>query len=284
MRYLWIFVFFVLSHSLSFAAQNAKITEPSVEVYAQADFDSDVIGEVHENETYRISNKNYGPFYRIKLKDGQIGYIVDYVLDIEGNGRIRPLDYDQRMLDEARKDQKKGQKDVEADDSDFFDQAADQAEEEEFFGKTYAGPTLSLINYHEDTMGSVQVADLFAVGYKSLADLSWSVMATWGAPAYYADKTGGSASGGQLWGDVGFSTAIAHLQRNEIRVGGGVFAHLSLLNVKTPAQSYDLHDLTAGVNLEGDFVYKFARSEMIFSLKYYFDKSSYAGFGIGYLF
>lgn len=268
-----IVIFFV--GGLAWAAQKARIAEPEIEVYQSADFDSEILDIVQENETYLVSNKSYGPFYRIKLKDGRIGYVVDYALDIEGRGRVKARDFDQLELEAAKKKQNS--------ESQARQQEIDD-EEEEFFGQTYRGPFVQLLNYHEKAFGGEQIANLYTLGYKSVSQLAWSAMATFGAPSYYAEKTAGSASGFQLWGDIGFSNNVANIDKNEIRVGVTLFAHLSALKVTAPARSYDLHDVTGGLALEGSFLMKFQRHALDFSMKYFFDKATYAGFSFGVLF
>lgn len=274
MKYLWFILCFSVGCS-AWSVQKARIVEPEIEVYQAADFDSEILEVVREGENYLVSNKSYGPFYRIKLKDGRIGYIVDYALDIEGRGRVQARDFDQLELAEAKKKQ--------SSESRARQQEIDD-DEESFFGDTYQGPFVQLLNYHEKSFGGEQIANLYTVGYKSVNQLAWSAMATLGAPAFYAEKTGGSASGFQLWGDIGISNTIANIQRNEIRLGVTLFAHLAAIKVNTPARSYDLHDVTAGLALEGSFFVKFDRHALDFSVKYFFDRASYAGFGLGVLF
>ncbi|AGH95758.1 hypothetical protein A11Q_1542 [Pseudobdellovibrio exovorus JSS] len=267
--------FFVLSQPL-LAAQNATIIGSEVEIYKAGDFDSEIIDYVRSGEAYQISDKTYGPFYRIRLKDGRIGYIVDYELDIEGKGRIVPKDLDDLLLEEER--QRQGQ---------MPDTPSRSNEEEEFndFNSGYGGITVQLINYHEKTMGDEQIADLIAIGYKSISLVSWSVIGSYGAPKYYAQKTGGSANGFKLWGDFGFSSSVITYPKGEVRVGGGLFTHVSMLTVETPQRKYDLHDVTGGLFLEGGWLIKLNKKNAIdVAIKYYFDKASYAGFGLSYLF
>ncbi len=259
------------------AAQKAKIADNQAEVYELADFDSDVIGEVFEGESYFISNEPLGPFYKIKLKNGKIGFIVDYALEIEGKGRLQPQDLDNLSLEEERKRLKKAREDGRLTEEEM-------EEEESIFGKTYAGPTLQLINYHENTLGSDQVADLIAIGYKSSSQITWSVLGSFTAPKYYAAITGGSAKGVNIWADVGYSSLVASLQPVEFRFGGSFFAHGSFIQLDTPARKYQLDDVTVGIALEGTARFKIKRSALEFAIKYYFDRSSYAGFGLSYLF
>lgn len=265
------------------AAQNAKVIGSEVEIYAEGNFDSEVVDYVREGETYQISDKTYGPFYRIKLKNGRIGYIVDYQLDVEGKGRIVPKDLDQVLLEEEQRRLKNRPPAPPPENP-------EEPSEEDFFGRDYGGFTVQLINYHEDTMGGVQIADLLALGYKAVvplsSGLSWSVIGSYGAPKYYAEKTGGSARGVKLWADLGFSNPMVSFQSSDLRIGASVFSHVSLLTVETPARSYDLHDITAGLALEGGWLWKFnqRKNALDLAVKYYFDKTSYAGFGLSYLF
>ena len=269
-------VFFILflAGSLSFATQKAKIVGDAVEVYAEADFDSEVIDEVYKNQTYIISNKLYGPFYRIKLKSGKVGYIVDYELNIEGKGQLKPRDLDELEMKDAM-----GVLDRQPEHD-----PQQEAEENEFFGKGYQGVVLQMMNYHEDTMGSTQVDDLLLIGYKSTATTTWSVAGTWQVPKYYTQRPGYSASGGKLWADVGFSHSFAQFPGGELKFGAGVFSHLSLVKLTAPTRNYDLQDVTAGVNAEVSFLKKIKSVNLDFSIKYYIDKARYASLGLGFLF
>ncbi len=255
------------------AVQKAKIVSPEVEVYSEDDFDSPVLTVVHENESYLISNKTYGPFYRIKLNNGKVGYIVDYELDIEGKGRLKERDLDEVMMEEEAKAAK-------------LPQATDEESEEEaqVFGQSYSGLTLQLINYHENTLGADQVDDLTGLGYKKIGDTSWSVLAAFKVPKYYTDKTGYSAKGLKLWGDIGFSNPITNLGNSEIRFSGSFFTQVSLIQLQTPTRKYDLHDITLGLALEVGWLVKFQKNAIDFAIKYYIDKSNYAGLGLSFLF
>lgn len=258
------------------AVQKAKIFSDIVEIYQDADFDSDVIDEVRLGETYFISDKTYGPFYRIKLKSGKIGYIVDYEVEIEGKGRVKPKDLDAIMLENEKK--------IAATSIEDFKDPDQDEEEAELFGVPRSGPTLQLINFRENTLGADQVDDLLAVGYKSVSDKSWSVLGTFKAPKYYADKTSGSASGFKIWADVGFSSPIVMIGASEIRYAATLFTQVSAITVNTPTRKYDLQDVTLGLALEAGWMFKIRNSAIDLAIKYYFDKTSYAGFGLSYLF
>lgn len=264
-----VFLFFV--NTVVFASQKAKIVSPDVEIYSKADFDSEVFATVSQGETYMVSDKNYGPFYRIKLKSGKVGYIVDYELDIEGKGPFKEKDLDDVLAAEAIK---------------FAQETPEGQDEEEIqmFGRLYSGPTLQLINFNEETLGSGQTDNLLAVGYKNISLTSWSILGAFKVPKYYTEKTGGSASGFKLWGDFGFSNPVVSMGRSEIRFAGSLFSHFSFIQVETPLRKYDLHDITVGLALEFGWIYRFKKNAVDVAVKYYFDKSNYAGLGVSLLF
>ena len=273
MKHLCVLGFILLLAITSHAVQDAKIVGDAVEIYSEADFDSPVIDEVYKDESYKISSKIYGPFYRIKLKSGKVGYIVDYELNINGKGPFVEKDLDEMELKGA----------MEAQPPPLNDEQA-EAEDQEVFGKNYSGFVLQLYNYHEDTMGSVQVDELVAIGYKSIKTLSWSVVGTTQIPKYYTDPPGNSAKGLKLWADVGFSNEIGQFTSAALRFSGNIFTHISVIQLNTPARNYDLQDITAGINLEVGLIKKFHSFATDLSIKYYFDKSNYAAVGVGVLF
>ena len=256
------------------AVKKAKILGEYVEIYSDPDFDSEIIDEVYQNEVYQVSDKNTGPFYKIKLKSGKIGYIVDYQLNIEGRGPLQPQDLDNLEFLEQKKILDLGRKNGTIVDS----------EEESVFGKPIAGPVLQFVNFHEKTMGGEQVDDIVAVGYKSVAVFSWSTLVSFTAPKYYSAPAGNTAKAIKLWADFGFSNTVAQMPTSDMRFAGTIFTHMSSIQVQTPASNYDLQDITIGLAAEMAWTKKFGKFSTDIFLKYYFDKSNYAGLGLALLF
>lgn len=267
----------ILFSSWVWSAQKAKIINPTADVYTEADFDSDIMDTVKSGETYPISNKIYGPFYRIKLKSGKIGYIPDTDLDIEGKGRVVPVT--ERDRDEA--DEDPFLKDIDSPPSASKNKKSRKSiEDEEPMDENLHGVTLQLVNYHEDTLGAVQVDDLPAIGYKRISDFAaWELIASFKAPKYYSDKLNASARAVNLWGGFGFSNEVPLIQILSARYGGGLMAHASFTNVDAPTKSYDMQDLTVGAYLEAALLFKISRLRYDLSVKYMFDKQSYGSLG-----
>ncbi len=262
----------------TFAAQKAKVASPEVEIYSGADFDSEIIDVAKKGQTYMISDKPIGAFYKIKTKSGKIGYIPDYEVEIPGKGRTPPKDFEDVMMgdlvDETKKEkQSKAQKKIE-----------EEEDQEEEFEKNYHGLTLQVINFHENTLGGVQVDDLTAIGYKSISDLSWEVIVAFKTPKYYTEKLNASVNGFNLWTDFGISNRVELTPRTLLRYGGAFFAHASQMKVKTATKNYDMQDISVGVIIEGGYLFKVYGSAVDLSLKYFFDRNSYGGLGVSLLF
>ncbi|MBC7457944.1 MAG: hypothetical protein H7235_06675, partial [Bdellovibrionaceae bacterium] len=94
----WYFVFlnFVLLQSVMlpsvYAAEKfrkAQAIRPDVQIYSNASFDAKIIHYIKPGDFYYISNKTFGPFYKIKVSDKILGYVADTELNIQGVGAIQ---------------------------------------------------------------------------------------------------------------------------------------------------------------------------------------------------
>lgn len=268
------FLFLIFFSVTVGAAQKGVINSDESDIYSNADFDSDIMDNVRKGETYMISDKTYGAFYKIKLKSGKIGYIPDNEVDVNGTP-FKEKAFNDNSSD--KKNKKNSSKTKVADDPPPED-------DDQPFDFNRHGLTVQLINYHEDTMGSIQVDDLVAVGYKSISDVSWEVIAAFKAPKYYAEKTGGSAQGVQLWADYGINNTIPISNKSALRYSGAIMTHFSQVKVSAPAKSYDLQDMSLGVVLEGGLMLQFKKITFDLSAKYFFDRNNYGGLGLSLLF
>ncbi|MFZ3229389.1 MAG: SH3 domain-containing protein [Pseudobdellovibrio sp.] len=270
-----LFLFLFCYSSLLWASQKAIVNTSESDVYMEADFDSEIVDSVHKGESYIISDKTYGAFYKIKLKSGKVGYIADHEVDVNGKPFETKPFQDQLGLDTKNKKNSKNKKDK--------DNYPDD-EEEEPFDFNRQGVTLQLINYHEDTMGLVQVDDLVAIGYKSISDASWEIMAAFKAPKYYAEKINGSVQGFNFWADYGINNTVSISKHSAFRYSGSFMGHFSQTKVTSTSRSYDLQDMTIGIVLEGGFMMQFKKITFDLSAKYFFDRNNYGGIGLSLLF
>lgn len=268
-------------------SKNAQAAHPQVEIYSDADFDSEVIQTIEPGTLYLISNKPKGPFYQIKLKNGQRGYVPDTELDIEGEGVFQPRSFQADELDEKKIKNKKNNKKTEDDSEDETQDETDSDSEK----MSFHAMTFQLINYHEDTMGGLQIGDLYAIGYRNYLQMSefssswaWDILGAFRAPAYYQQLTGQSASGFAVWSDFEIVNISPLGSNTTLHYGAGPFLKYTQFDVKSSVRNYSLQDMTVGLFFETGLILHFQQLSYDLSLRYYLDKKSYGALGFGVLF
>jgi hypothetical protein len=265
-------------------SQQAQAIVESTIVYSQADFDSEVLRTIEPGTYYWISAKPEGPFYKILLAPNKYGYVPDTELDIKGRGPFQPKKFTLDETDETQSKKSAKKKSSEDD---------DEASEDD--GALSHLLSMNLVNYHEDTLGGVQVGDLWALKYQNLGwgaaesdyglgGLSWDVMAATSAPSYYQKKTGLPAKGFIFWGGLQFQNYSSITVYNQLRYGLGGFFKYSNFEVETSLKKYSLQDVTVGVSLEAALQFVFTSFGIDLGLQYYWDKNSYGVLSVGVLF
>ncbi|MCM2352566.1 MAG: SH3 domain-containing protein [Pseudobdellovibrio sp.] len=279
----FVFLFVFLSLQCVFAQNKAHVLNADTDVYGSADFDSATIGTVDPDETFLVSKKTYGEFYKVKFKDGTIGYIPDTEVYIEGVGTVRETPFRGDDLDKKAKRAKR-EEDEESPEDDT-----------ENPNINYKGVTFSLINFHEETMGGNQVADLQAFGFRFQplqgnyqSGLAYDLMVAPKAPDYYEEKTGAKTSGAIFWGSAGISNVSALNSNTSFRYGAGPFLRYSYFTIKDaplrPQSTYNLQDLTVGLDFQAGIMLHSRFVTIDLGLRYFWDKESYGGFGVAFLF
>ena len=258
-----------------FAAQKGTVNVSEADVYQNENFDSDIIENVKYGETYQVSDKTYGQFYKIKLKSGKIGFIPDHELNINGKSfEEKPY---KETFEENKADSKNSNSKKKS--------TTDFSDEDQSFKTQFKGLTLQLINFHEETLGTQQVDNLYAIGFKSMDFATvWEVFGSFNPPKYYAEKTKGSAEGFHIWGSRGFNAMIPVSDLSNFRYGGSFLLHLARTKVVTPSKAYDLQDVTAGVLLETGYILQVKKVAFEITAKYIFDRNNYGGLGLSLLF
>lgn len=280
---IFLIIIICLCSSFALAQNKAHVLNPDTDVYGTPDFDAAVIGSVDPDQSFLVSKKTYGPFYKVKFKDGTIGYIPDTDLNIEGIGIVKEQSF---KGDDVDKNAKRAQREMEDED------AEDDTENPNF---NYKGVTFSIINFREDTMGGIQVADLAAYGFRYQpmqgnyqSGLTYDLMVATKAPDYYADKTGAKTSGAVFWGAAGISNVSALNSNTSLRYGAGPFLRYSYFTIQEaplrPQSKYNLQDLTAGLDVQVGIMLHSRYLTIDLGLRYFWDKESYGGFGVGFLF
>ncbi len=278
-----VFGFLISLVTDAYAQKKAHVIEPETAVYDAADFDADVTRYVNPDESFIISKKPYGAFYKVKFNNGVLGYILDTELNIDGVGPFQPKPFaDDVVLD--KKNQKKNKRIDEEDEED--------AEDQQSINTVYRGVSLQMINFRENTFGKIRTADLLVIGYKHQpvtggfdSKLSYEFFLSPKAPAYYADSiANGKVSGGIIWASAQISNLNAYTPKTSIRYGAGPFLRYSLFNVKTSLGDYSLQDLTLGVDVQAGLVWHTPWANFDFGLRYFWDDEPYGAVGVAILF
>lgn len=280
-----VLTFSILSTFAATAVQfrRAQATRPEVEIYRAASFDAEVIHHIQPGKFYYISNKNYGPFFKIKVNDKIIGYVADTEIDIEGVGRIE----EKPFIDDPDEPSPKSKKNKKVE----TEEPEEEDEDGSVFKSHYHGIAISLINYHEKTMDQLQVGDLYALGYRYIpflsdysSSISWDVNVAWGLPSYYAEKLKVSGQGITAWGGAQILNISIVDTNKTLRYGIGPFLKYANYNIKTIVKDYSLQELNFGILLEGGFIYHTRWISLDFGLRYYWERESYGGLSLGFLF
>ena len=282
MRLLSIFTMILFLSLSSFAIRTGSLSVTDADVYKASNFDSDILTNISQGENFAVSDRVFDGFYKVKLKSGIIGYIPDHEVAI--NGQVfEEKPYIDEELEQQRLAKKKKLKNSKAAPPKPDDEK-DEEKDDESFDANLKGLSVQIVNLHEDTLGSVQVDDLVAYGYKGLSDVSYEIFAAFKAPRYYSEKTFGSAKGFHVWGSYGINNLLPLSGSTALRYGASVMTHFSEIKVDTSIKSYDLQDLSAGLILEGGMLLRFKKAAVDFSIKYFFDRNNYASFGLSLLF
>lgn len=253
-------------------------------VYQNPDFDAPVIAELRRGAVYTVSKKRFGPFLKILLKPGTMGYISD--VDVRGGGRVA------QNTEPAPSTEGSPQKGTSK-------KAKKEPKQKPFLYRRYRGPSIEMISYTENTMGASHTAQMPFygarwTGYNTVLDgevyTDASVLFALNAPNYYKDLTGNAASGWILNMHFTFLTPSMQGPGHMAFFGFGPMFKYSHINAQltNPATSktldYVLDDMTLGLVLSAGLGFDIGRYALRSDIKYYIETKSYAAFGLTFQF
>lgn len=260
--------------SINLAAQSQKgtIVGEEAQIYQDPDFDAQVIAVLKLGGIYVISKSRKGPFYKIRIKSGVIGWIAD--TDVRPG--IFKVNAENKEEAEAELEEK-----VETG--------------KPFFATRYRGPVVEFVNYTEETMGKERSSHLpfygikwagFNTLIKGEIYTDSSLLFYSGAPSYYQDLTGKSAEGFILNAQFLFQT-VDNISRSVLYYYGfgpvARFSHFSLqLAEAANTNSYAADDLALGAVFDMGIAVRFKKLSLRGDAKYYWEKTKYSAFGINF--
>lgn len=212
--------------------KEALVVVEGAMVYSSASFDAPVVSYLPANKKVEISSKNYGPFYRVKIKKGSYGFISDVDLQILGA---------------ASKD-KKGPKNQPVAETKAKPDSDDGIERFET-GKSIddikaMGLNLSMIGYSEKVLGYDPSSNVFMFGLKFTGPgllltpaMDINVAMSMAPPAYYNDiaVNGLKAAGYLIYADALLQFPFLSSTNTMVYFGLGPF--VTHLNAKVTTAS-----------------------------------------------
>lgn len=263
-------------------SQKGTVISEEAMVYQNPDFDSPVVGTVHRGENYDISIGRKGPFYKVRLKPGSLGWIGDNDI-VPGANRVSPPVKNPKAPNIKKK---KAQ------------QAPSQPKKKQkpFVLQDYRGPALEYLPFKEETLGASRKENLLFYGFKwagpnlivdgdTVTDAS--VLFHYGAPKYYKDATGSDASGWIILANFLFQSNQSQGRDVMTFYGFGPafrYSHFNVaMNVAGQNTNYAADDMALGAVFNGGIGLRRGNYAVRAELKYYWEKTTYLGGGLSVL-
>lgn len=252
------------------AQKGTVINEEGALVYQDADFDSPVIDTLKRGAVYNISKKKNGPFFKIRVKPGILGWVAD--TDIKPGVIKLTTPKKEKRTDET---------------------AAKEKRKRPFFATRYRGPTFEFINFTEDTLGAERSDNLVFYGFKfngynTLFDgeiyTDGNIIFNAGAPGYYSSYTKKSADGFIIMANFLLQTVLPQSKWHLLYYGFGPMFKYSHFVLEVPdgtrTLTYAADDMALGAIFDLGLAFRIGNMSLRTDAKYYWERSKYYGFGL----
>ncbi|MFK8139279.1 MAG: SH3 domain-containing protein [Bdellovibrionales bacterium] len=280
---LFSFVLFGFASSLDAAQIGTVVTDGAI-VYKKGDFDAPVLGYLRANRKVKISSKTYGPFYRVKLKQGIIGYVSD--IDVQ------PLSGTKRSK-KGRARNRNANKQKQASSKKYRNKPV--------MGSQYVGAGFGSISFSDRFKSSsdgsqiTKSSSTMFVGFKYTGPSKYldgplivdaNVLLAASLPTFYDDISSTPAVGNVMLVDVGLLNPMFNNRSDNYSLYYGAAIQLfytdfeiTVSSVSVPATEWAL-----GASLKLGGAYSFGKFVLKFEPTFYFAETNYLGvnFGVQY--
>ncbi|MEQ1879096.1 MAG: SH3 domain-containing protein [Bdellovibrionia bacterium] len=261
------------------AAQKGVVVTEGAIVYRKADFDSPVVGYFQRGRKVAISTKRFGAFFRVKFKQGLMGYISDVDVSFDGKGK---------MPDAKNPKDPKDAKDPEARER----EKAARAKKSPPWQATAVGPFAGYIQFTELISQAELSSKLMGFGLQfsmpfTLLDGPFALETTFlyhsGAPSYYDQVSSTPADGTILFLDSVLTFPLSNFDgvAGALSVGAGPLINQSSITATLSGTQKDLKETKLGISIVGGASYRLSRLIFKAEAKYFVEKASYLGFVAG---
>lgn len=251
----------------SFAAQRASVVTEGAIVYKGPSFDAPILGYFSAGKKIMLSNKLFGAFYKVRFKQGVIGYISDIDVRTEGgkasSGNFFPEQGEEGSSNKARP----------------------------FFGSTHVGLLFGMIDY-QDTIGNFTGnSQTNFIGATLTTPLSFfdgafllgaNVLYSLEVPEFYSQISDKPPEGFVLIGDVQLMYPLFSILSRKLTgyVGAGLgvtYTSVDLVQDIGGPKLVPTSSAKVGGVFSGGLVYKLSKMALRFEPKYYYEENAYFG-------
>ena len=275
-----IFLLLTLYFSSVTHADPAVIINEGAVVFEEPDFDSDPKFKLHEGDQVQVSKRIFpgkgsmGTFVRIKVSDGQMGFISDAEFERKSGAPASKVATPNAGNKKSIQTEKKNIK------------------TKAFAMTRYRGVSFDYVGYKEQTMGFQPMSNLVFYGFKMFGpnllvdgDLvtEFNVNVFPGAPPFYAEATGNGTNGWIMHTDVMVESIFAQTADIVTYAGFGPmfkYDHYSVTATSAgKTNAYDLDDMILGAVFSAGFGLRLGESCLRTEFKYNWEKVQYWGLG-----
>jgi hypothetical protein len=263
---LLLLIFFFLSSPLQ-AAQKATVVTEGAIVYKGPSFDAPILGYFSSGKKVSLSNKLFGAFYKVRFKQGVIGYISDIDVRTE-NGKNNP--------------------------ENLFASGADEERplNQPFFGSTYLGLQYAAIDYEDTVGGFTGNAQTNFIGgtlttplsfFDGAFLLSMSALYSLETPSFYTKISKVEPEGFVIIGDIQLLYPLFSVSKRRLTgfIGAGMAVAYTSVDLVQEIDGGDKLVPTSSAKIGGSFsaglLYQFPKIAFRFEPKYYYEENAYLG-------
>ncbi len=282
-KYLVLISFLLLP--VAHAARTALIAVEGAMVYQKGDFDSAVIGYLPRGKKVLVSSKNFGPFHRIRFREGVTGYISDVDIVTEAGAPFSSIN-----SGEAEEEAPKEPGDATAPQKKKKPKTpAKRVNRHVPVANAVAlGPVVGLIAYKELVSRREYSEQMTAFGLRFSTrapflqgpyglELTFLMNST--PPKYYSTFAT-AASGTYYFFDAVWTFPFFEVMGKDAMFMMGIGPLVTYSNVTARVNGVDFKqsDTVIGASVQGGLAFRISTFILKTDAKYYLDKNSYLGF------
>lgn len=254
------------------------VTTDGATVYAQPDFDAQIIDSLPAKAPILINRRaipghgGLGLFHNVQYRN-QNGYMADTDIRILEREAEAPSKEEPKKQT-TREPKRPRSKALPPEPSKKVDP---------LYFTPYAGGAVALVNFTEKFSGEKLTSKLTMYGLRMTGPvfdgppIDLNLWFSLQKPGYYKDFST-SLQGFLLFGDIMAMLPMFEWKNSLINYGLGLMWTYTKYNVQVSNSTFDSQELRMGADFDLGYAYRFRPYAVRFDIKYYFEKTQYAGY------